>query len=165
MMTRRNFNLNLTGAILTLIFAWGLQGCTGYDDGPLISFRSEEAKIANAWRIQGASLRGVEVTVDYNGDFYRFQEGGTFQRLDAAKFVSYPPFTQDATITANATGTWKFLKDNKIEIFYAFIIPDPYDSDVSYREEHYEVWQIDRLTPEELWLRNDSLTFKMGIFE
>ncbi len=164
-MTQLNHHIRPLGAILPLILLLGLQGCTGYDDGPLISFRAEATKIANTWRIQDASLRGAEVTANYDGDFYRFEEEGGFQRLDAAKFISIAPFTQDATVTANATGTWKFLKDNKIEIFYAFIIPDPYDSDVSYREEHYEVWEIDRLTPEELWMRNDSLTFKMGIFE
>lgn len=150
---------------MALILAFGLQACTGYDDGPSISFRSEAVKIANTWRIQAASLRGVEVTANYEGDFYRFQEEGEFDRLDAAKFISVPPFTQDTIVTETAIGSWQFLKDNKIEILYAYIIPDPYDSDITYREEHYEVWQIDRLTPEELWLRNDSLTFKMGIFE
>ena len=164
-MTQLKHNFVSLCAIFLLVLGFTFQGCTGYDDGPAISFRSEETKLANTWRIQGASLRGIEITDVYTDDFYRFKEGGDFERLDAAKLISVPPFTQDTIVTESGIGSWQFLKKNKLEILYTYTIPDPYDSDISYTEEHYEVWEIDRLTQEELWLRNDSLTFKMGIFE
>lgn len=164
-MTQLKHNFVALCAICLMVLGFTFQACTGYDDGPAISFRNEEIKLANTWRIQDASLRGIEITAEYDGDFYRFKEEGDFERLDAAKLISVPPFTQDTIVTESGIGSWQFLKDNKLEILYSYIIPDPYDSDISYTEEYYEVWEIDRLTPEELWLRNDSLTFKMGIFE
>ncbi|MEZ4849086.1 MAG: hypothetical protein R3B93_10820 [Bacteroidia bacterium] len=37
------------------IAAWAMTGCTGYPDGPGVSFKSAQSKITTIWRIQDAS--------------------------------------------------------------------------------------------------------------
>jgi hypothetical protein len=110
-----------------------LASCKKYEDGPLISLRSREARIANDWRIERAMDGGDDVT----GLFDQYE-----LRLTKGK---------DATLTANYTllgihfefstsGTWALVnKSEDLQLDFA-------DDDAD------ETWEILRLKETELWL-------------
>ena len=46
-------------AFVLMIGAITITSCRKYEEGPNISLRSKEARIANNWRIESAQLNGV----------------------------------------------------------------------------------------------------------
>lgn len=139
-----------------------IQACTGYNDGPNISFSNPEKKMANKWKISEAVLNTHDVTERYAEDFFAFEEDGDFSYLDQARILSFPPFTQSDTLPVLGLGTWAFLeKKNHIEFLYLFNYQDPLNPDTRYEEEIYQQWTITRLTEEEFWIKNDSMSFKL----
>lgn len=140
-----------------------LAGCTGFEDGPSISFKAPEKIMANKWAVREAVIRSTDITADYASDFLEFEELGNFTYDESARIVSFPPFTRKDTISLRGTGTWSFLdgKTDQIELLYGFTYKDLYDPEIEYKEERYERWDIQRLTAEEFWIKNDSISLKL----
>ena len=59
------------------ILAWAA-GCSTYPDGPVISLKSKEARIANTWKVVKATDKdGEDATDSFDGYRYTFSEDGT----------------------------------------------------------------------------------------
>lgn len=154
--------LIIAGSILIL----GLAGsaCTGFAEGPALSFVSTSKKLSTVWQVKEAALHGVDITETFKSDFFDFREDGDYKRLDATRSISLPPYTQDTFVSMIGEGEWNLLDKNTLELFYEYEFPDTYNSNFRYTEELYERWEIARLTEDRLWLRNDSMLLKMEFF-
>ncbi|MEZ4685231.1 MAG: hypothetical protein R3B47_03960 [Bacteroidia bacterium] len=117
-----------------------LAGCTGFEDGPKISFADPATIIANEWAVREAIKRGTDITAEYASDVLTFEEQGAFSYLETSRIVTNPPFTRRDTITVIGTGSWDFLDGkDEIEILYKFEFKDLYDPEnITYTEERYE---------------------------
>ncbi|MFK7920907.1 MAG: hypothetical protein AB8H47_03075 [Bacteroidia bacterium] len=151
-------------AIALVLLAMAATACTGFADGPNISFQSTTTKLATTWEVKEAARDGVDVTSEFQGDNFEFKTNGVYQTLDAAKMISSPPFTRDTIIPLQGIGEWNLLSKNELELLYSFQFRDIYNNDVIYKEEFYERWEIARLSEEQLWLRNENTLIKMEFF-
>ncbi|MEM7654726.1 MAG: hypothetical protein AAF399_01245 [Bacteroidota bacterium] len=153
-------------SVVFLLVSLFLGSCTGYPDGPSVSFTSALTKISTTWRVKQAVLNNTEdVTTDYETEYFKFDEDGEFETLEARYQISLPPFTQDTIIPAIGSGTWRFLEEETmVELLYGYRFRDPYNSDIFYTEEQNERYEIRRLAEDELWLSNDSLFLKLEFF-
>ncbi|GAB4423623.1 MAG: hypothetical protein OHK0039_40330 [Bacteroidia bacterium] len=156
-------------AYLLFVAALGLSivlpGCNKYPDGPGLSFRSAQSRIATTWRVKQALRDGTDITAEFDTEFFEFGDNGEFRRLETDFVVSIPPFSQDTVITVIGSGTWEFLEENtQIELFYTYTFYDPYNSSVLYRRENNERWDIDRLAEGELWLSNETTRLRFEFF-
>lgn len=70
-----------------------ITGCKKYEDGPLISLRSREARVANTWKIDNYKVNGTDYTSLMGGYSETFTKSGGY---------SY-----ESSIL-NGSGTWKF---------------------------------------------------------
>ncbi len=139
-----------------------IYSCTGYNDGPVMSFVAPAKKMARTWSFKEVILYQTEVTHEYAADFMEFEEDGGYSILDAERVVSLPPFTRPDTLPVLGRGDWDFLdKKNRIELFFTFNYQDNYNDTLFYQDEQYQQWTITRLTEEEFWLENDSLRVKL----
>jgi hypothetical protein len=146
-----------------ILILLALSGCTGFEDGPRISFTDPATIIANEWSVREAIQGGVEITAQYAGDVLKFEEQGAFSYQESSRIITSPPFTRRDTIQILGIGTWDFLKKkDEIELLYTFEFQDLYDPEnVTYVEERYEQWEIQRLTEDEFWIRNDSVSLRL----
>ncbi len=143
----------------------GLNSCTGFEDGPSISFKDSAKQMARTWRIKEAVLNNTDITTRFNSDFLSFEEDGEFSILDAVRTVNFPPFGRPDTLTVLGKGNWDFLdEDYRIEWNYTFFYQDSYDQTIFFQEDFYEQWTITRLTEEEFWMKNDSMSMKLEPF-
>lgn len=139
-----------------------LAGCTGFEDGPKISFTDSATIMANEWSVREAIKNGTDITAEYSSDVLTFDAQGAFSYLESARIVTSPPFTRRDTILVLGVGTWNFFNGNdEIEILYKFEYNDLYDTNLTYTHEVYEQWEIRRLTEEEFWLRSDSISLRL----
>ncbi len=142
-----------------------LVGCTGYPDGPAISFQSADELIATTWQVKDAISNNQDISAKYAGDYQTFRDGGEYRYFDELRKVSLPPFTQDTSIAMEGVGEWRFVnKKSQVELFYTFEFEDPYNPDVIYREEFNELWTVARLKEGELWLEDDSVLLKLEYY-
>jgi len=151
-------------AFALILFAMASAACTGFADGPTISFQSTTTKLANTWEVKEAAQDGVDITSQFQGDNFEFKTNGVYQTLEASKAISLPPFTRDTLIPLVGIGEWNLLSKNELELLYSFQFRDTYNNDVIYKEELYERWEITRLSDEQLWLRNENTLIKMEFF-
>ncbi|WNJ16502.1 hypothetical protein [Pontibacter sp. G13] len=160
---KRTTTFGLAAAWMLLAFI--VSGCTGYPDGPAISFQSATSKISTTWRIDEASVNGEEITDQFEGDFLKFEEDGDFQVFDNHFMVSLPPFSQDSAVSMLGFGNWEFLDGSKyVELLYDFRVQDPYNQTVIYEQNINQVWQVTRLSDDQLWLSNDSTLLKLEFY-
>jgi hypothetical protein len=139
-----------------------IYSCTGYNDGPTLSFVAPAKKMARTWQFQEVILYQTEVTANYAGDFIEFEEDGGFSSLDAERIISFPPFTISDTLPVLGRGEWDFLdKKNRLEMFFTYNYQDQFVDTLFYQEEMYQQWTITRLTEEEFWMENDSMRVKL----
>ena len=150
-------------SVMILGLALGAISCTGYADGPALSLASAKKKIAaNAWKVKEAASGTTDITADFDGDSWTFNEGGTFRYTDASRMIDLPPFTQEVNTSVDGNGTWEFVNDlSTMEVFYTNSITDPYNSSVVYDEAVNEIWEVTRLTKEELWIRDGDIFLKL----
>ncbi|RMG67407.1 MAG: hypothetical protein D6722_13185 [Bacteroidetes bacterium] len=140
-------------------------GCNKYPDGPGASFRSATSRISTTWDIKAANQDGVDITDQFEGEFFEFEEDGSFRRLETDFLISLPPFSQDTIVNIVAEGEWTFIEDEtQVELFYTYTFRDPYNSSILYNEEVNERWEIRRLTQDELWLRQEGTTIRFEFF-
>ena len=120
-------------------------GCATYPDGPVLSLKSKEARVANTWKVSKATNKdGEDNTDSFDGYRYTFSEDGTA----IADFGA-----------VQLTGTWELRDDD--EIFHLDVKAAA--GILSIDREFY----INRLTEDEFWLqdREDELaTLEMETF-
>ncbi len=146
--------------ILLVSLLWVVTGCTSYSNGPKLSLRSTGQKMDNTWKVKEAVKFGSEITSLYEDGYFIFKKDGRFSTLDTKRWVSLPPFTQDTALPIVANGEWNLLENDKFEIIYTYTFTDPYDNSTVYNDEVYEQWNILRLTEQEFWIKNDSMSFR-----
>lgn len=159
--------MNRTLALLAaLLLAVGFVGCTGYPDGPAVSFKNQTELLSTTWRVRQAIRNGdTDITDQYEGEFFEFGEDGSFRTIKVGYTRSIPPFTRDTTFNPIAAGEWQYRNDvTQVELLYRIQFADPYDPSILYVETFNELWTIARLAEGELWLRDDSTELKMEFF-
>jgi hypothetical protein len=117
----------------------GLQSCK-YPDGPLISLKSKEARIAGTWDFEKVTENGQDRTSDYSSFKWTFTEdnGAT-----AAAEISPSVFVE-------LNGTWALLQNG--EIFQTTLSGSFLMVPISQVTEY----TILRLTKDEFWVRNEE---------
>jgi|GEM_PF-3116350 len=149
---------------LSLVIIMGIAGCRTFDQGPRVSFKKAEERVANTWIVKEAVQNNVEITDRFDGGFLTFEVNRDFIILDVDWEVTIPPFGQDTVLTIGGGGTWDFLSDkNRIEILYTINYQDPYDANVNYTEETYQQWEIEKLYEDEMWLRSTELNMTLHL--
>jgi hypothetical protein len=159
--------MNRTLALLAVIlFAVSLIGCTGYPDGPSVSFKNQTDLLSTTWRVRQAIRNGdIDIRDQYEGEFFQFDDNGGFRTLEVGYTVSIPPYTRDTTFNAIAVGEWQYRNDrSQLELLYRIQVYDPYNPGIVYLETFNRLWRIDRLAEGELWLSDDSTQLKMEFF-
>ncbi len=147
----------------TVLLASFLAACTGYSNGPAISLRSAETKIANTWIVDEALLNGADATADYTDEFFRFNGNGTFERLENTYQTNIPPVGPTVSKEVGQ-GDWFFRNgESQVELLYQFETTDPLNPSVDYVRTVNQLWTISRLTQEELWLEDDSTSLKLTL--
>lgn len=111
-----------------------LSSCKKYEDGPGISLRSKEERIANTWKVDKAYENGNDITNQY--DQYELQ----MLRNGQATLVAIYS-TGNFNFEFETNGTWDLVNDND-DLRLDF---EDDDADRTY--------QILRLKEKELWLR------------
>jgi hypothetical protein len=124
----------LKTTMLFTVLTFVASSCKKYDDGPLISVRSKEERIANTWVIENAYNNGNDVTGDYDQyDLYMDKDS-------KAKLTSNYK-SGGITFSYTTEGAWRF-ENSKNDLRLDF---ENDDAD--------RVYEILRLKEEELWLK------------
>ena len=118
---------------LVLIMVIGLQSCSKFEDGPLISLRTKKQRLSRDWKIEYSvnTKTGIRHSADYDGWLLSFDKGGDFTKL-----VFY-----DNTETT-FTGNWT-LTDNQLKLEITTTSGSEND-----------FYTITRLTKKEFWIKN-----------
>lgn len=124
----------LKTALFITAFTLIASSCKKYDDGPFISVRSKEERVANTWVIDKAYDNGSDVTDDY--DQYELYMGKDGKATLTSKYQS-----GDVSFSFSTHGIWLF-ENYKNDLRLDF---DDDDAD--------RVYKILRLKEAELWLK------------
>jgi hypothetical protein len=145
--------------IILLIF---LFGCSRYDDGPAISFRSAKNRVLGTWKVEKLLINDLDST-----ELYREQIGCEWEFTDELfsensndRYVFYYKNCPDDTVRR---GLWYFYNtSNKISIETSSEIHPNHIGPIV----RGGIWEIVRLTNEEmhLWI-NPPDNFVYGIPE
>ena len=100
-------------------------GCR-YDDGPLISLRSPEARLVGTWRVVGFEKNGVSVLEEWRSQYdwrLTFFDKNSDHYFEVKNCNCYVD-TADVTLTSSS-GHW--ILDNETEIGFGFSFVYLYD--------------------------------------
>jgi hypothetical protein len=125
-----------------VVTAFYLQGCDGLPDGPVVSLLSKTERVANDWMVGEALDEGANVTSDYERYELNLTEGGLAELTAKYSFLG---IEYDYT----TKGTWEFVS-NEEKISFDF------DND-----EADGVYELLRLTKDEMWLKKDAGTVEL----
>jgi hypothetical protein len=93
----------ILAVVVLLAIGLGMNSCKKYDEGPMISLRSKNARMANEWVIDKVMTNGVDVSSNFSDDFlWNIKDDGTY------------------ILTSNGVdqdGTWTF-DDDKVKITF-----------------------------------------------
>ena len=130
--------------VATIILLQTMTSCNKYEDGPLVSLRSRNERVANNWRISKALENGNEVTSSF--DRYEI----SFTKENKASLTAHYTFlTLEYDYTTE--GTWSFTdNDAKLMVDY-----DNNLADVTYI--------ILKLEEKELWLREANSNLELHL--
>ena len=121
-------NLFLAAAVVTVL---NFQSCGKYEDGPGFSLRSKTARLTGEWEVVRV---GSTIYPDngYSIEF-EFEESGDFSLTDS--YSGYGSYSY------SYTGSWEFSSDKEnLEIIIVG---------------NLEIYEIKRLTNDELWLEDN----------
>lgn len=120
-----------------------LTHCKKYEEGPALSFRSKEARLANNWDVKVALEDGVDKTYWFRNWTIDITEDGRFATTDL----------DDRDSTVSASGFW-WLTNEKEDLLLVYNDP-PVDPDRF-------TYQIRNLRDDELWIqmKGDSSTWE-----
>jgi hypothetical protein len=124
----------LKTTILLTVLTFVASSCKKYDDGPFISVRSKEERMANTWVIENAYDKGNDVTSDY--DQYELYMDKDSKAKLTSKYKS-----GSIEFSFSTEGFWRF-ENSKNDVRFDF---DDDDAD--------RVYEILRLKEKELWLK------------
>jgi len=84
-----------------LVSSSTLVSCIKYDEGPFVSFRSKQARVANNWLIESVTLNGQDTTPLFGGlrDWTFTKDGYYTKNYEISLF--------------NERGRWEFADDYK----------------------------------------------------
>lgn len=119
-------------------------GCRKYEEGPLLSFRSKEERVANDWRV----TKAMDGSRDVTGDFEKYEISLTRSGLTtlSAKYRFL-----GATYEYTTQGTWAFVSNKeKITLNYE---DDSADG----------TYLILLLREEELWVREEGTNLELHL--
>lgn len=134
-------NNTLKVSILIALLAFGLQGCK-YEEGPAISLRSKNERVANTWVIDKAYEDGKDVTEDYD-QFDLFMS----QDQNATLTTNYK--AGGAVFAFTTEGTWSFENDKE-------------DIRMDFKNDDADnVYSILKLKENEMWLREKGGTTEL----
>ena len=129
-----HMNISKTQMLIAMSVGLFISGCNKYDDGPSISFRSREERIANNWRVESAK----KGTNDVTSSFTQYELRLTKDR-DAALQADYE--LGSLTFSFQTTGSWDFENnDEDLRLDFEDNAAD-------------DTYEILRLKEDELWLR------------
>jgi hypothetical protein len=122
--------------------------CKKYPDGPLISLRTKEHRIAGTWDVEYFSINGFDSTSylksqPFYGMYFFGIKNGNYIVAPALYGHEYPYL---------ASGSWT-LKNHKKDIEITFGIDDLYSGQIGPYRSKFAIWEIRRLTETEMWLR------------
>ena len=120
-------NLFLAAAVVTVL---NFQSCGKYEDGPGFSLRSKTARLTGEWEV----VRVGTTSYPYSGYSleFEFEQSGDFSQTISE--VGYGAYSY--------TGDWEFSSDKEsLEIIIGGDI---------------EIFEIKRLTNDELWLEDNT---------
>lgn len=92
--------------LLTICSVLIVTSCRKYEEGPNISLRKKESRIANTWRVESAQLNGNEVSLDP----YWAKQKHYFYRDGKYIVTITDPITLEAR---NLQGTWSLYDDDR----------------------------------------------------
>lgn len=122
-----------TRIALALVASSVLAGCQKYEDGPFISLRSREQRIANHWRLEKATDGGTDLTSIFTQYELELTRGGS-----ATLWAMYD--VGGFTVDFSTSGQW-YLENQSEDLRLDF---DDNNQDITY--------EILRLKEKELWL-------------
>lgn len=97
---------NLKIALIALLSATFLIACNKYEEGPIISLRKKEARVANLWEVKSAMSDGEDITDSFEKYELQLSEDG-----DATVDASYDFFGE--TFKSSSEGKWYFTDDEE----------------------------------------------------
>jgi hypothetical protein len=116
-----------------------LVSCKKYEEGPVISLRPKEERVANTWRAQRVTQNGKDKTGDYSSLIFTFTKEGTYT-------YSIPAWN------AHFSGTWRFDGDKEAIITRA---NSAFATD--------DIYNILKLKEDEMWVYdvNDGIEYRL----
>jgi len=131
-------------ALMVLLIAGAMSSCKKYDEGPLISLRSKEARLVNKWKFDKYIVDNVDYTPSILDESYiEFSENGDFSiciyavegvavedttaitgswefasgktSLDINMIYTYEDFWSGNEVTVNQVNEWDIIKLKKEE--------------------------------------------------
>ena len=144
----------LKAIALLLIIMTLVPGCKKYPDGPLLSLHSKAERVAGDWVVDYFSINGNDSTAylqNHSGyEYYSFQK-----EKDGRDPFSYRSFSSDSASFYYATGSWAFDDHkNNIGISTEYFHPSTHHFNLGlFNESQSTLWQIQRLTEKEMWLK------------
>ena len=92
--------------LVAIFFSFGLLigSCGKYEEGPLISLRSKEQRVANQWKVADAHKYGVDITPEFKNYRYVFDK---FGNAEAHIYIN-----PDLDIVLK--GDWELKNDSEI---------------------------------------------------
>lgn len=139
--------------MLALMIGIGMTGCSTYPDGPTISIKSKEARIAGTWKIvQATNDDGEDVTDNFESWRYTFSEDG-----DAVLNIT------EGSASFELTGTWT-LSDDELT-FNVQVEGSTLGGIISSKQD--KTFNILRLTDKQFWLEDvedQDATFSLEPF-
>jgi hypothetical protein len=136
----KNFK-NLTYVTLAGVAAMGVSSCGKYEDGPGFSLLSKKARVVGDWEVKsiGADVFGTEYSVDLS-----FEKNGSLM-------FTYSYNYQGSSQSYSYAGSWDFASDKEQ---LSMIV----DGNV-------ELFEIKRLTNNEMWLDDDITSLDGDIWK
>jgi hypothetical protein len=113
--------------------------CKKFEDGPLLSVRTKDARLSNDWILNQVLKDGV----DYTSSYLNTSEYCSLILTENGTYNWY--IKRDSTIVDVVTGGYTFgKKESNLNLATLFSSP----------ERFYEGYTITRLTNKELWLKS-----------
>lgn len=141
--------------IIIVLLMTSFFACKKYEEGPIISLRTKMHRIAGSkedhkqWDVEYFSVDGVDST----GFLRNKPQYGKyiFSAKDQEGNCEY--VYQSNSTTYREWGKWNFIdKKNNLEIYY-YPKPNTTPFSVGAYNATYQVWEIQRLTEKDLWLK------------
>jgi hypothetical protein len=133
---------------LFVAFVLIITSCKKYPDGPLLSLQSKTKRIVGIWDVEYFEINGFDSTAYLKSKsfygMYSFEINPSHGSADYADYRS-----DDARYNNWGSWAWKSDKDD----LGIYLPPTPYTNSLGPYRAEYVIWEIRRLTKNQLWLR------------